>query len=738
MRKFNRILATLLSLTILTTSIFVTTVSASSVVEFKDDVDLMSYQIVDTVTGTPYTPKTDFEGSAVIAVFGTLQGGEGKIKASLKSIQNILNNTATGAVCAVYFDIVGESSSSISNFMQENNFHNDIISCADNNNQNNRYVFNTLNADNIIVPTVFLFDGNGKLKYYTNSKFFEHNLTTALNNMCGNWIFNDEYKNYYYDNLASNKQMFNSTFINEEMRTAFTTVVRDSENVPLSVDATFKKYVEVAVGDAKTDYEKVKNITKWIAENIYYDNDYLYGRKATTNDTLIDVLNNRVAVCRGYAILMNNFCRTAGIPCHRVYGYTRSDGQWTYDLVLGDERFEQNHVWNEVYVDGRWIIVDATWNSNNRYEYGEKTYFESIDDYFDIDIESFSSDHHMVEGGDIIIDTETNYKYVNSNNGVFLAGYNGKIPQNVTLPSEIDGKAVGGFKQLAFYIHNISVDGAQTLGNVTVPNTAVVFQDGSFYGNYYLKSINIPYGAIIKDDAFGVCGYINNIATIYGYANSSAQKYVENCTLANTYLNFATKDCSTLGHTQGEWKVTTNATCTTDGTRTLYCEACAYELDTDTISSSGHKYRWQTNGEVVNGSCVVCSETTSKINGVDEPTTTTTTSTTSTTSNLTTTTTTTTSTTTTTTTTTTQNPITTTSTKPTATTTTTTKNTTTSSTVVVIGDVNGDGYVNSFDIMLIKRAIVYKKVDEKMDINNDGIINSFDIMLVKRKILYSM
>ena len=127
MKKIHRILATFLSLIIFATSIFVTNVSAAGMVEFTGDADLMSYQIVDTVTGTPYTPKTDFEGSAVVAIFGKLENAKTQVESSLQSIQNILNNTATGSVCAVYFDVAGESSSSISTFMQENNFNNDII-----------------------------------------------------------------------------------------------------------------------------------------------------------------------------------------------------------------------------------------------------------------------------------------------------------------------------------------------------------------------------------------------------------------------------------------------------------------------------------------------------------------------------------------------------------------------------------------------------------------------------------
>ena len=56
-----------------------------------------------------------------------------------------------------------------------------------------------------------------------------------------------------------------------------------------------------------------------------------------------------------------------------------------------------------------------------------------------------------------------------------------------------------------------------------------------------------------------------------------------------------------------------------------------------------------------------------------------------------------------------------------------------------LGDCNKDGNINSFDIMLMKRAIV--NVEHKAgimntaDMNADGQLNSFDIMLVKKLIL---
>ena len=58
--------------------------------------------------------------------------------------------------------------------------------------------------------------------------------------------------------------------------------------------------------------------------------------------------------------------------------------------------------------------------------------------------------------------------------------------------------------------------------------------------------------------------------------------------------------------------------------------------------------------------------------------------------------------------------------------------------VIVIGDVNGDGKVNSRDNLALKKYLAGENEDEVLefnaDLNGDGRINSTDMMLLKRKI----
>ena len=711
MKRLNKSLSGLLAVVILFSSIFVCNASAAGMKEYTGTTPLMSYDIVDAVTGTEYNPKADFEGSAVIAVFGNIGSKSDEvIKSALQSLKNITDNAYPGAVKGVYLDIGDATSSTIADFMISNDF--ETIISAEDNFQNGSYIFDALQAESLYIPTYLVADENGNIRYYESGLCAEYKLVDALLEICGDWVMSDSYVNYYYNNLESNKIAFPDTYINDDMKRDSSTVLTDSKNCYSSIKDDVETIVSGIIEGCTTDYEKVKAISDWVENYIYYDFDYLYGRKSSTYETLVDILNNRTTVCRGYSLVFNNFCRIAGLPCNRILGYCNQTGQWTYDLTEGGSRFTENHMWNEVYVDNRWIIVDTTWNSLNKYENGTFIAGDERDDYFDISIEEFSNDHRITEGFDGTTDSETGYIYQFSSNGVYISGYTGTINGTLNIPETIINRPVGGFHQLAFYVYNVN----GTLTNVTVPNTVEEFQHGSFYGNRSLETVNIPYGAVVDNTAFGMCGSPLKYTTLIGYDNSTAETYVSSCTVDSTYIKFKAADCDELGHTQGKWRTAVKASCENGGTTELHCEVCDYLISSNATDAIGHRYKWTDNGGISTGVCVLCNHT------ITEGTTTSTTTTTTTSTTTTTTTTTTAPTTTTTTTTTT--------TVPTTTTTATTAPT-------IKGDIDGNGIVDVKDVLSLKRSLISGngKYDETLDLSGDGKITSLDIMTLKKIIV---
>gem|GEM_PF-2167155 len=153
---------------------------------------------------------------------------------------------------------------------------------------------------------------------------------------------------------------------------------------------------EITAG-MSNDYDKILAIHNWVADHIYYDNDYLNDKKTKTNIKSVAVLENRYGVCSGYANLTNDLLAAAGIPSRQVMGYllgVTDSGRWD---GVDFKKIDPNHVWNEAYVDGRWIIMDVTLDSSNRYEGGKFTEGEgSSQIYFDITVPFLSLMHETI------------------------------------------------------------------------------------------------------------------------------------------------------------------------------------------------------------------------------------------------------------------------------------------------------------------------------------------------------
>ncbi len=143
----------------------------------------------------------------------------------------------------------------------------------------------------------------------------------------------------------------------------------------------------------QSDYEKMHTLFKWVTENIYYDLDFYSGVTESTNLSPEGVYLNRYAVCQGYANLLCALLQAQGIPCitTEVYGQFPIDG-------AGAETNTANHVVVEAYLEeeDRWVIMDPTWSSANRYSDGTFTAGYNLSRYFDITVEELSVCHKII------------------------------------------------------------------------------------------------------------------------------------------------------------------------------------------------------------------------------------------------------------------------------------------------------------------------------------------------------
>jgi len=126
--------------------------------------------------------------------------------------------------------------------------------------------------------------------------------------------------------------------------------------------------------EAVSDKEKVFNIYSWITENIRYD----YG--AGMDYQHFDVgrtLQTKKGICFDYANLFAALCRSQGIPCYIVDGYSRDNSSY-------------KHTWNRVYYDDVWWNLDVTYDAIQIQENKDVLYgFRSIGTDLEIDDDEY-------------------------------------------------------------------------------------------------------------------------------------------------------------------------------------------------------------------------------------------------------------------------------------------------------------------------------------------------------------
>lgn len=113
----------------------------------------------------------------------------------------------------------------------------------------------------------------------------------------------------------------------------------------------------------KTNDLKIKTLYGYLIKNMAYDYDKI---STLTTDYIPDIeltYQEMMGICYDYSAIFASIERYHGIPTKLVKGYTKYvDGY---------------HAWNEIFIDGKWVIidntVDATWK-------GSKTTIKMIKD----------------------------------------------------------------------------------------------------------------------------------------------------------------------------------------------------------------------------------------------------------------------------------------------------------------------------------------------------------------------
>lgn len=147
---------------------------------------------------------------------------------------------------------------------------------------------------------------------------------------------------------------------NKTATTQWKIKVTKEDLTELREDARIKEELEKLQG-METEKEKVIEINRFVNDICDYDYTYTDENINTVSETAIGALNGK-AICQGYANLTSFLYDEVGIQNVKVRGYIKEGGGF--------------HVWNVVELDGKYYVVDTTWN-----EQGNHFLLMSLDAY---------------------------------------------------------------------------------------------------------------------------------------------------------------------------------------------------------------------------------------------------------------------------------------------------------------------------------------------------------------------
>lgn len=113
-----------------------------------------------------------------------------------------------------------------------------------------------------------------------------------------------------------------------------------------SQDPLVIAHMHTAVGKRVDPWEKAKAINHWVAQNIQAKNFAVGFANAG------QVAQNLAGDCTEHSVLTAAMCRAAGVPARVAIGLV-------YAEHLGGFGF---HMWNEVYVNRRWVAIDSAFD----------------------------------------------------------------------------------------------------------------------------------------------------------------------------------------------------------------------------------------------------------------------------------------------------------------------------------------------------------------------------------------
>ena len=142
--------------------------------------------------------------------------------------------------------------------------------------------------------------------------------------------------------LASNVLYYRSSKTNKIVRIDFNPSIKDAavlDKMKREYNAAIREFLR-SVDPNWTDMEKILYINEYLDKHCEYDESKSLDHRYDAYGVLV----NHIAVCQGYALAYNSLAEKLGIESYAVTSR------------------KLNHAWNMVKLNGKYYMVDSTWN----------------------------------------------------------------------------------------------------------------------------------------------------------------------------------------------------------------------------------------------------------------------------------------------------------------------------------------------------------------------------------------
>lgn len=159
-----------------------------------------------------------------------------------------------------------------------------------------------------------------------------------------------QYKISIMENVEgkSYKPVFSSS-INVKLEDPNKTYLNSIQNVQWDENTKAVVKAKELTKNAKTDEEKIKILYEYVVKNVKYDYDKI-GNLPTDYVPVVDeTFESNKGICYDFSSMFAAMLRSLNIPTKLVKGYTKN--------AVG------YHAWNEVLINGKWVVVDTTYDS---------------------------------------------------------------------------------------------------------------------------------------------------------------------------------------------------------------------------------------------------------------------------------------------------------------------------------------------------------------------------------------